>query len=130
MRVISELRGPLSEAESYQQPSEGFELLWDLDDSAYLAREHLELSDVSWSYGNLILRWYNVIEEYPGSEIAAKIGSEGRIIHSEDVAAIADYLVTIEPRLEHGQDFVDRLEQLKRLFGQARSLSGGAVYTS
>lgn len=129
MEVYSELRGPLTDAEIREIPPGSQELFWDRNGSCYTARRHPEIPNVSWSYGNLVRAWNRVIAEYPNHSIADRVGSEG-IVFTEEVAAIADYLATVEPRPEHGQDFVGRLEQVKRIFGAAREFSGGAIYNS
>ena len=38
--------------------------------------------------------------------------------------------LTVEPLVEHGEDFAGRLQQLQELFRSAAELPGGIVYSS
>lgn len=126
MDVISEISGPVDD---WTIAPEGYRTFWDWDDSCYIAKIHPEIPDVGWSYGNLARAWRDVIDQYPSSGFADRIGREG-IIFPGQVPAILEYLSSIEPRPEHGEDFADRIEQLKRLFGRAAELRRGAIYSS
>lgn len=126
MDVVSELQGPVDD---YAVAPEGHRLVWAGDNSPYTAQGHPEIPDVSWSYGNLLKSWDQIIAQYPGSEAVARVGHRG-ILFADEVEAISNYLSAVVPLPEHGEDFAGRLRQLQELFARAAALPGGAVHTS
>lgn len=127
MEVYSELTGPV---DGYTTELEGYRVVWQWSGGCYLIKRHPEIQDVSWSYGNLVHSWDNIIAQYPGyGDLIRRIGSEG-LIFPDEVRAISEYLSTVEPLAEHGEDFAGRLQQLQELFRSAAELPGGIVYNS
>lgn len=126
MEVYSEISGPVDE---YKTDLVGHRIVWGWSGDCYLVKQHPEIWDVSWSYGNLVRRWNQIIAQYAGHEAVARIGSQG-ILFPDEVKAISEYLSAVEPLAEHGESFAGRLKELQQLFGKAAELPGGIVYNS
>lgn len=125
MTVYSEITGPVDD---YTTELEGYRVIWSWSGDCYLVKRHPEIPDVGWTYGNLITAWDHVIANYPDYElIERQVGREG-ILFPDEVRLISEYLSTVEPREEHGEDFADRLKDLQELFGAAAQLEGGVIH--